>query len=136
MSTAERKQRHGVKNTTRCPFCLTIFTMRSECYAHIEKKHPETLQDEGVFVVARRLYYQRREGVRVVPKRRYVMHLSHLPHLSETSRKVVAVIKNIITDCMVLVGDDSQEPLSLHMEYKRNLKDMKKFYGDSAPDAP
>ncbi|KAJ1521833.1 hypothetical protein ONE63_003468 [Megalurothrips usitatus] len=98
----------------------------SECHAHIEENHAATLQEEGVFKASRRIYFIRGDGVRVLPKARYLMHMAHLPMLSEEARKrVLLVIKKILTDTQAMVADDTDEPQSLHMAFKKNLNEMK-----------
>lgn len=126
MSSEERKVRHTIKNTVRCPYCISVFTMRNECHAHMETAHRATLQEEGVYVASRRMYHIRREGVRILPKKKFNLHVAALPQLpDEAQRKVLQVIRNLLVDSMVLVGNEAKPPASHHMAFKATLNEMK-----------
>lgn len=110
----------------RCPYCLTLSTVRKTIMTHIITQHKAEVQmweESGAVSASSRVYNLSRAGVRVVEEERVKKHLDTLKsELNKRQLKIVStVVKRCLLEALVIFGDEDAVSPS-------NFKDIKAMY--------
>ena len=97
----------------RCPYCLTISTVRKTVMNHIVEDHAAILtmvEQEGERSASSRMFNLSRAGVRIVDENRVDQHIKELagdltPRLIKRVRKVVY---RCLVEALVMVGTEDE----------------------------
>lgn len=97
----------------RCPYCLTISTVRKAVMNHIVEDHAAILtmvEQEGERSASSRVFNLSRAGVRIVDENRVDQHIKELagdltPRLIKRVRKVVY---RCLVEALVMVGTEDE----------------------------